>query len=113
MANKNGHGHVKRYGSSQDKKQYGHSHDIKCLKIIIGIMIDNILPKLSWVVTNFYEIHTISKILLLIMLTHVNITWGRLRHPFLCDNAFLCNSTYQINQISLESLFLNVREKIL
>lgn len=74
-------------------------------------MTDNILPKRSWVVTNFYEIHKISKILILIMFTHVNITWGRLRHPFLWDNAFLCNSTYQINQISLESLFLNVREK--
>ena len=47
------------------------------------------------------------------MFTHVYITWGRLRHTFVFDNAFICNLAYQINLISLESPFsLNVREKI-
>ena len=89
-------------------RKSGYFYGIERLKIIIGIMTDNITANLPWtvrVVTNFYEIHTTSEILVLIIFTHASITWERLRHLLLWDNAFLCNSTYQINWISLTSLF--------
>lgn len=102
--NKNSHSYVKRSQSSFDKEIWLFLWHIT-IKIIIGIVTYNIIPNLSRTVRaliNFYEIHTTYKIITLLIIT--NITWGGLRYIFLCEDAFLYNSTYQINLISLTSL---------
>lgn len=82
-------------------EEFGYSCGMQHLKIITEIMTDNIILDIwaARVLKNFYKLHTIFKIFILMTFTHANIIYGRLSISSYLTMIFM-SFNIQINLIN-------------